>query len=197
MVRGGDGRLWIATETGTLWMDPARIVRNHLPPGLAIKALDVDGQLHRDPTALRLAAATAKIEIDFAALSFADPSRVRVLYMLEGFDRNWVDPGTRRQAFYTNLAPGKYRFRVIAANNDGVWNRKGATLGFEIPPTFFQSLWFLLLCTVLVIAGLWGLYRLRVAQYPAASAAGSRSASPSGSALRVNCMTPCCRVSRG
>jgi signal transduction histidine kinase/ligand-binding sensor domain-containing protein len=164
MVRGGDGRLWIATETGTLWMDPAHIVRNALPPGLAIKSLDGDGQVYRDPASLRLPAATARIEIDFAALSFADPARVRVRYMLEGFDRDWIDPGPRRQAFYTNLPPGKYRFRITAANNDGVWNRTGAALEFEIPPTFVQSAWFLLLCTVLALASLWFLYRLRVAQ---------------------------------
>ncbi|MDR6842133.1 sensor histidine kinase [Pseudoxanthomonas sacheonensis] len=164
MVRGGDGRLWIATETGTLWMDPARIVRNALPPSLAIKSINGDGRVHRDPTALKLSAATANIEIDFSVLSFADPGRVRARYMLEGFDRDWVDPGTRRQAFYTNLPPGKYRFHVIAANNDGVWNRTGATLDFEIPPTFIQSVWFLLLCSGLALASLWFLYRLRVAQ---------------------------------
>ncbi len=164
MVRGGDGRLWIATETGTLWMDPARIVRNALPPNLAIKSITGDGRAYRDPTTLKLSAATANIEIDFAVLSFSDPGRVRARYRLEGFDRDWVDPGARRQAFYTNLPPGKYKFRVIAANNDGVWNRTGATLDFEIPPTFVQSVWFLLLCSGLALASLWFLYRLRVAQ---------------------------------
>lgn len=164
MVRGGDGRLWIATETGTLWMDPARIVRNALPPSLAIKSINADGRVSRDPATLTLSAATANIEIDFAALSFADPGRVRARYMLEGFDRDWVDSGTRRQAFYTNLPPGQYKFRVIAANNDGVWNETGAALDFEIPPTFFQSIWFLLLSSGLALASLWFLYRLRVAQ---------------------------------
>lgn len=164
MVRGGDGRLWIATETGTLWMDPARIVRNALPPSVAIKSVISDGKAYRDPTALKLPAAVSNIEIEFAALSFADPSRVRTRYRLEGFDRDWVDSGTRRQAFYTNLPPGKYKFRVIAANNDGVWNRTGAAIDLEIPPTFVQSVWFLLLCSGLMLASLWCLYRLRVAQ---------------------------------
>jgi signal transduction histidine kinase len=145
-------------------MDPARIVRNAAPPGIVIKAINGDGQVYRDPKTLQLPAATANIEIDYAVLSFADPERVRVRYMLEGFDRDWVDPGTRRQAFYTNLPPGKYKFRVIAANNDGVWNRTSAPLELEIPPTFVQSIWFLLLCFGLVLASLWLLYRLRVAQ---------------------------------
>jgi signal transduction histidine kinase len=145
-------------------MDPARIERNALSPSIAIKSINADGRMSRDPTTLTLSAATANIEIDFAVLSFADPGRVRARYMLEGFDRDWVDSGTRRQAFYTNLPPGRYKFRVIAANNDGVWNETGAALDFEIPPTFFQSIWFLLLCAGLAFASLWFLYRLRVAQ---------------------------------
>src|SRR6185312_8172388 len=76
----------------------------------------------------------------------------------------WIEAGTRRQAFYTNLPPGTYRFQVIAANGDGVWNGEGATVAFEIPPTFFQSRWFLALCILLALVPLWLLYRLRVAQ---------------------------------
>jgi signal transduction histidine kinase len=164
MVRGGDGRLWVATETGTLWMDPAHVVRNALAPGVAIKSITADQRAWRDPATLELPAGTAKIEIDFSVLSLADPSRVQARYRLEGFDHEWVDAGARRQAFYTNLPPGKYRFRVTGANNDGVWNRAGATLAFTIPPTFFQSGWFILLCAVLLLAVLGAIYRLRVRQ---------------------------------
>lgn len=162
MVRGGDGRLWIATETGTLWMDPAHVIRNAFPPGLAIKSLIADGHAYGDPAALELAPGTSKIEIDFAVLSLADPPRVQARYMLEGTDRDWVDSGARRQAFYTNLPPGKYRFRVIGANNDGVWNRAGATLEFTIPPTFVQSGWFVLLCAALVLVFFGAIYRWQV-----------------------------------
>jgi signal transduction histidine kinase/ligand-binding sensor domain-containing protein len=164
MVRGGDGRLWIATETGTLWMDPTRIVRNTLPPNLAIKSVNADGHYYRDPTTLALPAATANIEIDFAALSFVDPGKVQARYILEGFDHDWVQSGARRQVFYTNLPAGKYTFRVTAANNDGVWNQTGLALELEIPPTFVQSIWFLLLCSGTAVALAWCLYRLRVAQ---------------------------------
>lgn len=164
LVRGGDGRLWVATETGTLSMDPRHIVRNALAPGLAIRSVTADGRTQRDPSTLKLAAGTANIELDFAVLSFADPARVQARYMLEGFDHGWIDPGARRQAFYTNLPPGKYTFRVIGANNDGVWNRTGATLAFEIPPTFFQSMWFIVLCVALVLVAFWVVYRLRVRQ---------------------------------
>lgn len=164
LVQGGDGRLWVATQTGSLWMDPRRIARTHLPPSLAIKSLIADGRLHRDPASIALRAATSNVEIDYAVLNFADPKQVSVRYRLEGLDEAWIDPGPRRQAFYTNLRPGKYRFRVIAANNEGVWNQTGATVDFEIPPTFLQSGWFFALCLGLATVLLWLLYRLRVAQ---------------------------------
>ncbi|WP_425267053.1 ligand-binding sensor domain-containing protein [Caulobacter radicis] len=164
LVQGGDGRLWVATETGVLWMDPRRIARDGLPPGVTIKSVTAGGRLHRDPTALSLKEGTSSIEIDYAVLSFADPRQASVRYKLEGFDREWVDPGARRQAFYTNLKPGKYRFHVIAASSEGVWNRTGAAITFEIPPTFLQSRWFLAACLILGAALLWLLYRLRMAQ---------------------------------
>lgn len=164
LVQGGDGRLWIATQTGTIWMDPGQIVRNPLAPPVAIRSLAVDGQIIRDPRSVTLEAGTSNLEIDYAALSFADPEGVSVRYILEGYDTEWVDPGSRRQAFYTNLSPGRYRFRVVAANEEGVWNPSGADLELTIPPTFLQSRWFLLLCLVAtgVLATL--LYRLRMAQ---------------------------------
>jgi signal transduction histidine kinase/ligand-binding sensor domain-containing protein len=164
LVQGGDGRIWIATETGTLWMDPRRIVRSDVLPGLAIKALAYDGHLAQDPGSLTLPAATSTIEIDFAVLSFADPKAVSVRYMLEGYDTGWIDPGGRRQAFYTNLPPRAYRFRLIAANADGTWDRAGAAVGFEVPPTFLQSYWFLTLCVALTLLLGWLAYRLRMAQ---------------------------------
>ena len=164
IVQGGDGRIWIATEAGTLSMDPRRIVRSEVLPGLAITSITYDGHLARDPMSLTLPAATSNIEVDFAALSLADPKAVSVRYMLEGYDAGWMDPGARRQAFYTNLPPRDYRFRVIAANANGAWNRAGTAVSFAIPPTFFQSSWFLALCVALTLLLFWLAYRLRVAQ---------------------------------
>jgi signal transduction histidine kinase len=80
-------------------------------------------------------------------------------------DETWIDPGERREAFYTNLGPGRYRFRVIASNNDGIWNRAGATLAIEIQPTFFQTWWFLLLCLLPAIALARLLYAMRLRQF--------------------------------
>ncbi|HWU15828.1 MAG TPA: two-component regulator propeller domain-containing protein [Caulobacter sp.] len=164
LVQGGDGRIWVATEIGTLWMDPRHIARTYLPPDVAIRSVAAGDHLYRDPADLRLRKATSNLEIDYAVLSFTDPRQVSVRYKLEGFDSDWIDPGARRQAFYTNLKPGKYRFHVIAASNEGVWNRTGAAVAFEIPPTFLQSRWFFALCVGLTLSLLWLFYRLRLAQ---------------------------------
>jgi signal transduction histidine kinase len=162
-VQGGDGRLWIATQTGTLWLDPKDVKRSMTPPKVAVGALVAD-RVYRDPTNVTLPAGRSNIEIDFAVLSFSNPRAAQVRYRIEGQDTNWVEAGTRRQAFYTNLAPGTYRFRLTAANDNGVWNEAGATVEFTIPPTFIQSKWFLALCTAVVLALLWLAYRLRMAQ---------------------------------
>ena len=163
IVQGGDGRLWIATQTGTQWLDPNDITRSFMPPKVAVSALVAD-RVYRDPATVALPAGTSNIEIDFAVLSFSNPRATRVRYRIEGQDPDWIEAGTRRQAFYTNLAPGNYRFRLIAANDNGIWNEQGATTEFVVPPTFVQSRWFTALCGILALVLLWLIYRLRIAQ---------------------------------
>jgi signal transduction histidine kinase/ligand-binding sensor domain-containing protein len=163
IVRGGDGRLWIAVQSGTMWLDPDHVAQNRSPPDVAVGALIAD-RLYRDPTRVTLPAGTSNIQIDFAVLSFSNPRTKHVRYRIEGQDSNWIAAGTRRQAFYTNLAPGSYRFRLIAANDNGIWNERGATLEFVIPPTFVQSSWFALLCGGLALFLLWLAYRFRMNQ---------------------------------
>jgi signal transduction histidine kinase len=85
-------------------------------------------------------------------------------YILEGRDKDWQDPGLRRQAFYSDLRPGRYRFRVIAANNDGVWNKTGAMLDFKVAAAWYQTIWFRSLCFIAGALLLWAIYRLRVRQ---------------------------------
>ncbi len=161
-VRGGDGRLWFATTAGVVWVDPARLSHNRVPPPVTISALKVRGKTYRDPSDVTLPAGTSSGEIDYAAPSLSIPERMQVRYRLEGADSEWIDPGARRQMFFSNLGPGDYRFRVIASNDDGVWNRQGATLAFTIPPTFLQSGWFKLVCAFAILALLWLVYSLRV-----------------------------------
>ena len=164
LVQGGDGRIWLATTGGTAWVDPTKIPSNAVPPPVAITMIEAGGLRHRDPVDLDLEAGTRELVFDFAVLSHAMPERARVLYRLHGFDDRWIDPGSRRQAFYTNVPPGDYRFQVIAANEDGVWNRQGAEVGLGIQPTFLQSWWFTLLCIVAGAFALWLLYKVRIRQ---------------------------------
>jgi signal transduction histidine kinase len=104
------------------------------------------------------------IEIDYAAFSLSIPERVLFRYKLEDFDTEWQKPGTRRQAFYNGLGPGKYKFRVMASNNDGVWNEEGETLDFSVPPAWYQTIWFRVSCVACFVLLLWALYQLRLRQ---------------------------------
>jgi signal transduction histidine kinase len=102
------------------------------------------------------------IQIDYAGLSFVAADKVQFRYKLDGFDRGWTEAGPRRQAFYTTLPPGSYRFHVIASNNNGVWNDVGASFGFELAPAFYQTAWFKLLCGLVILALLWLILQVRV-----------------------------------
>ncbi|WP_170185849.1 sensor histidine kinase [Pseudoxanthomonas dokdonensis] len=161
-VAGGDGALWFMTTDGIVRIDPTRISRNPLPPPVRIVGVAYGSQRLRDPVSATLPAGVSRLEIDYTALSLSVPKRVRFRYRLEGVDQDWIEAGSRRQAFYTNLRPGDYRFHVIAANNDGVWNQEGATFDFKLPPTFVQSMWFKAMMVTAVALILWGFYLLRL-----------------------------------
>jgi len=163
LVQGGDGRLWIAAQGGTLWLDPRQVTRSRIPPAVAVSALVAD-RAYRDPSAVTLPAGTRDLHVDFSVFSFSNPRGARVRYRVDGQDSHWIEAGNRRQAFYTNLSPGRYRFRLAAANDKGVWNRHEATVDFVIPPTFVQSKWFIALCALLAGFCLWIAYRVRVGQ---------------------------------
>ena len=171
---GGDGRIWIATTTGIAWLDPARLPINTAPPPVTIRAIVVDGVRTESPASLVLPKGAKTVEIDYAALSLTIPERVRFRYRLEGVDADWVDAGARRQAFYTNLKPGKYVFRVRAANNDDVWNEQGASVALDLPPTLFQSRLFLLLCAAAAVGMLAAAYHWRMRRLSQRLQAGLR-----------------------
>jgi signal transduction histidine kinase/ligand-binding sensor domain-containing protein len=146
--RSRDGLLWFTTPKGLVEVDPAHFRVNTLPPPVALERFVVDdlGQpLHGADSRTRVAAGHVHFEFDYAGLSFVAPQKVRYRYMLEGFDHGWTEAGARRTAYYTNIPPGRYTFRVQAANNDGVWNTAGAALAFELRPHFYQTLWFYIL----------------------------------------------------
>jgi signal transduction histidine kinase len=168
LVIGGDGRIWASTATGTVWIDPANLTYNPVEPKTSIAAITADGKRYLDPTIIDLPAGTSDLAIDFAVLSLRMPRRVEVRYKLEGQDRTWNDPGQRRQAFYTNLGPGTYTFRLIAANESGVLSSRGAMVKMTIAPTFTQSIWFQIFVAagILCLAGF--AYALRLRQVTAA-----------------------------
>lgn len=162
LVLAEDGLLWMATANRINWIDPAQISRNPVPPAVLVQDLVIGEQRYSPLPGLTLPKSTDNLRIDYTALSLSVPERVRFRYRLDGVDRDWQDPGARRQAFYTNLQPGQYRFRVMAANEDGVWTPQETTLAFSIPPTFAQTLWFKLLCALTTAWLLWIAYRLRL-----------------------------------
>jgi signal transduction histidine kinase/ligand-binding sensor domain-containing protein len=157
-------RVWFITSRGVAWVDPSRITFNALPPPVLIRSVTVNGQVLTPANGMRFPPSVSDLHFEFAALSLSIPERVRFLYRLEGWDRDWQDAGNRRQAFYTNLSPRSYRFRVIACNNSGVWNETGASFNFSVAPAWYQTTWFLVLCVAALLALLFGLYRLRVRQ---------------------------------
>ncbi len=133
-----------------------------MPPPVHVEGLLADGKSYSPASPVTLPPLTRDIQIDYTALSFVLPQRMGFRYMLEGRDRGWENPGLRRQAFYSDLRPGSYRFRVIASNNDGVWNETGATLDFKVAAAWYQTYWFRSLCSVVGVLLLWAIYRLRV-----------------------------------
>ena len=164
VTQDAQGRIWFALTRGLSMADPARADGRALPAVTLVEQLTADGVSVDMRGPIRLSSSRRRIAVDYAGLSLAVPERVRFRYRLDGFDRDWSDPVAERHAVYTNLAPGPYRFRVIASNSDGVWNGTEASLSFEIQPLVWQTAWFQL--TAVACTGLagWGLYRLRVRQ---------------------------------
>lgn len=140
--RAQDGRLWFATIQGVVVVDPAHLSSNTLPPPVKIEDVRVDQKLAQLDPPVRVPPGAKSLEIHYTALSFLVPERVRFRYRLEGFDHGWIDAGSRRTAYYTHLPPGTYQFRVLACNNDGVWNLNGASLSFKVEPHFYETYWF-------------------------------------------------------
>jgi signal transduction histidine kinase/ligand-binding sensor domain-containing protein len=157
-----DGRIWFPTVRGVVAIDPT--AGNHLPPPVVVEeawanqlTLAGDGQTSVPP-------GNHTFDFRFTALSFSAPEKLRFRYRLDPSDKDWVDAGTRRTAHYTNMAPGKYSFQVAAANDYGVWNEQGASVGFVLQPHFYQTNWFRALCAFLLLSLLWAVYQWRVRQ---------------------------------
>ncbi len=179
-VRSKDGHLWFATPRGVVEVDAAHFPVNTVMPPVVVERFavdDVDQPLAASDSGPRVAAGHVHFQFDYAGLSFTAPLKVRYRYRLEGFDKDWTDAGMRRTAYYTNIPPGHYTFRVQAANNDGLWNTAGASFSFELRPHFYQTTWFYLLLLTAVALGIFLLLkrRLRLAEREFQAVLGERS----------------------
>ena len=162
VAKAADGRLWFATNGGLAVVDPARIPFNTLPPSVFIEQVLADGRPYSSPASLP--PLVRDVQIDYTALSLIAPAKVSFRFKLEGRDAEWTEAGSGRQVFYSNLPPGAYRFRVIASNNDGVWNEQGASFALTVAPAFYQTSLFKAAVGAIVLAAAFGLYRLRLSR---------------------------------
>jgi PAS domain S-box-containing protein len=163
-----DGKLWFLPWDGVSVIDPRHIPFNEIPPPIHIEQIVANRKTY-DTTSdtngsLRLPPLIRDVEIDYTALSLVAPEKIRFRYKLEGLDHDWHEAGNRRQAFYTDLPPRHYRFRVAACNNSGVWNEAGAFLDLSVAPAYYQTNWFRALCVAAFLTLVWVLYRLRIQQ---------------------------------
>ena len=163
-AKSPDGKIWFQPPDGASVIDPRHLPFNKLPPPVYVEQITADGRKFDASQGLRLPARVRDLEIDYTALSLAAPEKNRFKYKLEGYNSDWQDAGNRRQAFYSNLPPRNYRFRVMASNNSGVWNEAGDSLDFSIDPAYYQTVWFRLSLVAAFFGLLWALYRYRLHQ---------------------------------
>jgi signal transduction histidine kinase/ligand-binding sensor domain-containing protein len=167
VARSSDGKLWFSPWDGVSVIDPRRLPFNKLPPPVHIEQFVADRKAYDASGQVRLPPLIRDLEIDYTALSLVAPEKIRFRYMLEGHDRDWQDVGNRRQAFYNDLPPGTYRFRVVACNNSGVWNEAGSYFDFTIAPAYYQTTWFRVLLAITFLMLLGAIYQLRLRQVAA------------------------------
>ena len=159
-----DGQLWFSSTYGVLAFGPRSGIRDVPPPPVVIEEVSVNGETVPQNRIRNLAPGQKNLEFDYTAPTFLTPDRTTFRYILEGYDRNWIEAGTRREAFYTNLPPGKFRFRVTACSLFVPCNEAGAAIEFDLLPSFYQRVWFLPFCAVLLGMFGWLAYQVRIRQ---------------------------------
>jgi signal transduction histidine kinase/ligand-binding sensor domain-containing protein len=164
-----DGKLWFLPLDGVSVIDPHHLSVNQLPPPVHIEQVTANRKTYwqnfsgdASSSHQRLPPLVRDLTIDYTALSFVAPEKVRFRYKLEGQDPDWKEVINDREAQYSNLPPGHYKFRVTACNNNGVWNEAGTFLDFSIAPAYYQTTWFRVSCVAAFLALLLGIFRLRV-----------------------------------
>ncbi len=162
--RTRDGRLWFSTTNGLVMLDPRHLAGNATPPPAQITSIVVNGQRREALQGLHLQPSERNLEVRYAGLSFVSPEKVTFRYKLDGFDKTWTDAGSRREAFFTNLPPAHFHFRVMARNADGVWSANDAALSFTVDPRLYQRAWFFPAVVLLVAGIVVAIVRFRIAR---------------------------------
>jgi signal transduction histidine kinase len=166
-IKAHDGKLWFPTQDGVAVINPEAVVSNPTPPPVVIESLLLEREPIPVDTAVRIPPGKSNLEIQYTALSFINSDRLQFKYRMTGVDKDWVEAGTRRTAYYSHVPPGKYTFAVLAANSDGLWNENGASLVLTTLPTFYQTLWFRGLALVAGCGAVLGFFRRRIARLEA------------------------------
>jgi PAS domain S-box-containing protein len=164
-AEGSDGRLWFALRNGVVWLDPAAYSEKRtVPPPTTIQSVSADDKFYAPDPRLSLPTHTSSVQVNYTAVSLSDPEAIRFRYKLQETDKDWHEAAAATPVTYRNLPPGSYHFSVEASDTNGVWSGEPANTAFAIPPAFYQTNWFRLLCVAAFLAFLWGLYQLRVQQ---------------------------------
>lgn len=161
IARDTMGRIWLSTNHGLSFVDPARIDGRSSPAIVHIDGISADGREMNLRNPVRVPPPHRRVTIGYAGLSLAVPARVRFKFKLDGFDHDWSEPTASREAVYTNLSPGSYHFHLIASNSDGLWNSSESVLQFQIEPVFWQTWWFRLGCAFVLSVAVLAFLRLR------------------------------------
>jgi PAS domain S-box-containing protein len=162
VVSDSAGRIWISLSSGLSAVNPSQINDNSVPAVPHIEAITADNNTADLAASVRIPPSPRRITFEYTGLSFAVPGRIRFRYFLEGFDNGWSQPVAAREAVYTNLGPGSYRFRLVASNSEGLWNGPETAITLNVAPAYYQTVWFRSLGLFLFLAVLAGLYRIRL-----------------------------------
>jgi len=175
-VRAGDGTLWFVTSRGMSMVEPRLLATPRPAPRVSVERVEADDRPIGNPASAVLPAGSSRLLIDYTAPELTSPLKLRFRYRMDGFDADWIDAGTRRQARYTNLPSRRYRFRVAVSGDDGRWAEREAALDFAIAPRFYQTPWFYALALAagsLIVYGSWQ-WRLRQLRQQFALVLGER-----------------------
>jgi PAS domain S-box-containing protein len=162
VVSDSAGRIWFSLSHGLSVVNPSQINDNSVSALPHIEAISADDNTANLAAFVQIPPSPRRITFDYTGLSLMVPERIRFRYFLEGFDSSWSQPVAAREAVYTNLGPGSYRFRLVASNGEGLWNGPETAIALNVAPAYYQIYWFRLSCIAVCIALLWTLYRWRV-----------------------------------